>query len=82
MSFCSAGVHFQVKDLIELISFGHVFNFLFGGFLKHLKLVDFVVELVDKVVVLVHALVEGLSQSTDGLVHLLSAYEMVLALDH
>jgi hypothetical protein len=58
------------------------FDFLVGGFFEHFEFVDFGVDFIEQVVVLVDAFVEGLSEAGDGLVELLAADEMVLALDH
>lgn len=75
-------IEFEVEDFIELVAFGHVFDFLFGGFFEHFEFVDFGVDFVEEVVVFVDAFVEGLPEAGDGLVELLAADEMVLALDH
>jgi hypothetical protein len=82
LGLSGAGVHLEVKDLVEFVAFGHVFDFLFGRFLEQLKLVDFRVNLVDEIVVFVHSLVERLPQSGNGLIKLLTGDEMILALDH
>jgi hypothetical protein len=75
-------IKFKVEYFIELVAFGHVFDFLFGGFFEHFEFVDFGVDFVEEVVVFVDAFVEGLSEAGDGFVELLATDKMVLALDH
>jgi len=77
-----SNIKFEVEYFIELVAFGHVFDFLFGWFLEHFEFVDFGVDFVEEVVVFVDAFVEGLSEAGDGLVELLATDKMVLALDH